>query len=178
MDIILKETIDTLGLEGDIVNVKPGYARNYLIPQEKAVSVNKATLSRLKHEQQAINDRRDIEQRKAEALATKLEAKIITMTRRVGSEGRLFGSVGTKDIAQQLAENGITIDRRTIMLPDPIKHMGSCKVTVKVGYQLTTQITVHVKGEGVEEVIEEKIVAPVEEVEVEVNAEIETPAED
>ncbi len=98
------------------------------------------------------------------------------MTRRVGSEGRLFGSVGTKDIAKHLAEAGIIIDRRTIMLSDPIKNMGSTKVTVKVGYQLTTQITVHVKGEGVEEVIEEKVVAAVEEVEV--TAEIETPAED
>lgn len=175
MEIILKETIDTLGLEGDIVKVKPGYARNYLIPQSKAVAVNKATLARLKHEQQAINDRRDIEQRKAEALAAKLEAKTVTLTRRAGSEGRLFGSVGTKDIAEQLAEMAITIDRRSIMLSDPIKNMGSTKVTVKVGYQMTTQLTVMVKGEGVEEAQEEVTTPPGEET---TTADIETPAED
>lgn len=150
MEIILKKTIDTLGLEGEIVKVKPGYARNFLIPQQKAVAVNKAALARLKYEQQAIGSRRDIEQRKAEALAAQLESKVITLVRRVGSEKRLFGSVGTKDIAEQLTENGITIDRRSIMLSEPIKNIGESKVNVKVGYQMTTQITVLVVAEGKE----------------------------
>jgi large subunit ribosomal protein L9 len=154
MEIILKETIDTLGLEGEIVKVKPGYARNFLIPQQKAVAVNKATLARLQHEQQAISTRRDIEQRKAEALAAKLEAKVVTLTRRVGSENRLFGSVGTKDIAEQLTKNVVTIDRRSIMLSEPIKNVGETKVTIKVGYQMTTQITVQVVAEGREDTAE------------------------
>ncbi len=150
MEIILKETIDTLGLEGEIVNVKPGYARNFLIPQNKAAAVNKATLARLKHEQQAITNRREVEQKKAEALATQLETKTVIISRRVGSENRLFGSVGTKDIAEQLAENGVTLDRRSILLAEPIKNIGETTVTVKVGYQMTSSITVQIVAEGEE----------------------------
>jgi len=150
MEIILKETIDTLGLEGDLVKVKPGYARNYLIPQQKAVAVNKAALARLKHEQQAITKRRETDQKNAEALAAQLETKTVTISRRVGSENRLFGSVGTKDIADQLAENGVTLDRRSILLPEPIKNIGETTVTVKVGYQMTTSLTVLIVPEGEE----------------------------
>lgn len=157
MEIILKETIDTLGMEGDIVKVKPGYARNFLIPQKKAVAVNKAALARLQHEQQAINKRREAEQQKAEALAAQLEKKTITITRRVGSENRLFGSVGTKDIADQLAENGIKLDRRSILLADPIKNVGETVVSIKVGYQMTSSVTVQIVPEGDEaEAAEEK----------------------
>ena len=168
MEIILKETIDTLGLEGDIVNVKPGYARNYLIPRNKAVAVNKSTLARLKREQDAINARRDIEQRKAEALAAKIEGKVVTITRRAGSENRLFGSVGTKDIAEALEnENNLTIDRRNIMLSDPIKNVGETVVNIKVGYQMTAALTVQVLAEGgveeeTEETVEETPAAPEE----------------
>jgi len=162
MEIILKETIDTLGLEGEIVKVKPGYARNFLIPQQKAVAVNKAALAKLQHEQQAISTRRDIEQRKAEALAAKLESKVITLTRRVGSGDRLFGSVGTKDIAEELENSGITIDRRLIMLPEPIKNIGETKVNIKVGYQMTTPISVQVIAEGKEDSPEEKVNTPAE----------------
>ena len=148
MEIILKETIDTLGMEGDIVKVKPGYARNFLIPQQKAVAVNKAALVRLQHEQQAITTRRDVEQKKANALAAQLGTKTVTISRRVGNENRLFGSVGTKDIAEQLAENGVTIDRRSIVLSEPIKTIGETIVSVKVGYQMTTPLTVHVVPES------------------------------
>ncbi len=157
MEIILKETIDTLGLEGDIVKVKPGYARNFLIPQKKAVALNKAALARLKHEQQAITKRREDEQKKAEKLAAQLETKTVVISRRVGSENRLFGSVGTKDIADQLAENGITLDRRSILLSEPIKNIGETTVTVKVGYQMTSSITIQIVAEGEEADTGEKV---------------------
>ncbi len=148
MEIILKETIDTLGLEGDIVKVKPGYARNYLIPQQKAVAVNKASLARLQREQQAIENRREAEQKRAQGLAGQLEGKTITITCRVGEEDRLFGSVTTKDIAEQLAATGVKIDRRSIMLAEPIKSVGDTIVTVKTGYQMTTNLTVQVIPEN------------------------------
>ncbi len=148
MEVILKETIDTLGLEGDIVNVKPGYARNYLIPQQKAVAVNKASLTRLKKEQQAIAARREAEQKNAEQLASKLQKTTITLCRKVGEENRLFGSVGSKDIATELKACGIVIDRRSILLAEPIKSIGETVVTVKVGYQVTSPLTVHVVPEG------------------------------
>lgn len=151
MEIILKETIDTLGLEGDIVKVKPGYARNYLIPQKKAVAVNKASLARLEREQQAITARREAEKKRAGSLASQLEAKVITLTRRVGDENRLFGSVTAKDIAERLAEEGINIDRRSILLSDPIKSIGETVVSVKVGYQVTTNFTVQVVPENAAE---------------------------
>jgi large subunit ribosomal protein L9 len=156
MEIILKETIDTLGMEGDVVNVRPGYARNYLIPQQKAVVVNKATLARLQHEQQAIAARRESEQKKAEQLAARLETKTVTLYRRVGEEDRLFGSVSTKDIAQQLEENGITLDRRSILLTEPIKSIGETVVNVKVGYQMTTTLTVQVIPEGADTAVDDK----------------------
>ena len=156
MEVILKETIDTLGLEGDIVNVKPGYARNYLIPQQKAVPVNKASLSRLKKEQQAIAARREAEQKNAEQLAAKLEKTTITLFRKVGEEDRLFGSVGSKDIARELEACGIVIARRSILLAEPIKSIGETVVSVKVGYQVTSPLTVQVVPEGADPDQEQK----------------------
>ena len=147
MEIILKKTIDTLGREGEIVNVKPGYARNYLIPQKLASTVNKASLARLQREQAAIEKRRAEEKKNAEKLAGQLEKMTVVITRKVGREGRLFGSVNTGDIAVQLAEQGVVLDKRAIMLADAVKTTGETKVTVKVGYQMSTEITVQVVPE-------------------------------
>ncbi|MFP7755854.1 50S ribosomal protein L9 [Thermodesulfobacteriota bacterium B35] len=147
MEIILKKTIDTLGREGDIVNVKPGYARNYLIPKQMAVPVNKATLARLKREQQAIADRLAREKKEAESMAARLEGKVVDITRRVGEENRLFGSVTTSDIAGRLGEMGVDVDRRAIVLADPIKSIGETRVSIKVGYQMTAEIIVQVVPE-------------------------------
>ncbi len=151
MEVILKETIDNLGLEGEIVIVKPGYARNYLIPQDKAEVVNKASLARLKRQQQVINARREKEKKSAEGLAAKLESKALTITRRVGEGNRLFGSVSTKDIADKLAENGIMINRRFILLTDPIKNIGETTVKIKAGYQMNASLSVIVIPEGSEQ---------------------------
>jgi large subunit ribosomal protein L9 len=151
MEVILKKTIDTLGREGEVVNVKPGYARNYLLPQNLAVTVNKASLARLKKEQEAIAKRVEEEKKNAEALSAKLEGKVVSITRKVGDENRLFGSVNTSDIAEKLGEMGVTIDRRAILLAEPIKTIGESMVAVKVGYQMTTQVTVQVVPETVAE---------------------------
>lgn len=149
MEIILRETIDTLGREGDIVKVKPGYARNFLIPKQKAFPVSKATLARLNKEQQAIAARLEQQRNTAENLAAQLEGKVVEIARRVGEEDRLFGSVTTSDIADRLATVGVKIDRKTIQLADPIKSLGETKVSVKVGYQTTADITVQVIPETV-----------------------------
>jgi large subunit ribosomal protein L9 len=148
MEVILKKTIDTLGREGELVNVKPGYARNYLIPQNMASTVSKASLARLQREQEAIAKRHEEEKKKAEQLSSQLENVVVVITRKTGGEGRLFGSVNTPDIADKLAEQGITLDRRTIMLADPIKSTGESKITVKVGYQMTAEVTVQVLPEN------------------------------
>ncbi len=147
MEIILKKTIDTLGREGDIVDVKPGYARNYLIPKQMAVPVNKATLARLKREQQAIADRLAREKKEAETMVARLEGKVVDIVRRAGDEDRLFGSVTSSDIAGRLEELGVTVDRRAIVLADPIKSIGETRVSVKVGYQMTAEIIVQVVPE-------------------------------
>ena len=151
MEVILNKTIDNLGLEGDIVKVKPGYARNYLIPQKMASLVTKQNLARLKQEQEAIQARLDREKKEAEALSAKLSGITIEIASRVGEEDRLFGSVTSADIAERLEQEGVSIDRKSINLNDPIKALGETKVGIKVGYQMTTEITVQVVPEVEEE---------------------------
>ncbi len=147
MEIILKQTIDNLGQEGDIVKVKAGYARNYLIPQKKAAALNKVNLSLLKQGQEAIRARLERQKQNSRTLSEKLSGITIRIACRVGEEDRLFGSVTTADIMEKLGEKGISVDRRSIVLADPIKTLGETRVTIKVGYQTTTEITVHVTSE-------------------------------
>ena len=147
MEVILKETIDNLGQEGDIVRVKPGYARNYLIPQQKAEPVTKSSLIRLERNKKKIAERLAALQQEAETLAGRLEGKVITIVRKVGEEDRLFGSVTAKDIAQELANMNVHVDRKAILLGEPIKTVGESEVLVKVGYQMNSRILVQVMPE-------------------------------
>ena len=147
MEIILNKTIDNLGFEGEVVNVKPGYARNFLIPQQMAMPVTKQNLARLQQEKEAIDARLEKERKEAEILSGNLSSITIEIARRVGEEGRLFGSVNSADIAAKLEEMGTTVDKRAIALNEPIKSLGENKVTIKVGYQLTTEIIVQVVPE-------------------------------
>lgn len=147
MEIILRETIETLGQEGEIVKVKPGYARNYLIPRQKAVLVNKASLARLENEKQAIATRLAEQKKQAEGLAAQLEGKVVTISKRVGEETRLFGSVTSSDIAQGLQEAGISVEKKSIIMGEAIKAIGEYRVAVKTGYQTTATVTVQVVPE-------------------------------
>ena len=147
MEIILKETIDTLGQEGEIVKVKPGYARNFLFPTRKAVAVNKESLSRLEKEKQAIAARLATQQAEAKGLAAKLEGKVVVIAKRAGDEERLFGSVTSSDIVAALESTGIAIDRKIISLPEPIKALGEYLVPVRTGYQTTAHLLVQVVPE-------------------------------
>jgi large subunit ribosomal protein L9 len=144
MELILKETISTLGQEGDIVTVKPGYGRNYLLPQRKAVLATPANKAILEQNKADIEARRESERRTAEELSKKISGIEIVIEQLAGDDGRLFGSVTSTDIAAKLAENNIEIDRKHIMLADPIKTTGTSTVAVKVGFQMTTDITVNV----------------------------------
>ncbi|AVD71981.1 50S ribosomal protein L9 [Desulfobulbus oralis] len=147
MEIILKETIDTLGREGEIVKVKPGYARNYLFPTGKAVPVTKASLARLEQEKQAIAARLAAQQAEARTLAEKLDGQLVVIPRRAGDENRLFGSVTTADIAEALGTAGLSLDRKVIVLAEPIKVLGEYRVQVRTGYQTTAQLVVQVVPE-------------------------------
>lgn len=147
MEIILKETIDTLGQEGEIVKVKDGYARNYLIPQHKAVLVTKSTLAQLEKEKQAIETRLAEQQKAAAKLTSVLADKVVIINKRAGDENRLFGSVTSSDISAALADAGVQVEKKNIILKDAIKEIGEYKVPVKVGYQATADISVQVVPE-------------------------------
>lgn len=148
MEIILKKTIDNLGREGDVVKVKDGYARNYLLPQKFALLVTPEALEQLEAEKAAIAQRLEQEQKAADALAAKVQGVSLVIERMVGDENRLFGSVTSTDIADALAEKGIEIDKRNINLAGPIKSIGEVTIGVKVGYQMTADLTVQVVPEA------------------------------
>jgi large subunit ribosomal protein L9 len=142
MEIILKKTVDTLGEEGDIVKVKPGYGRNYLIPKKMAVLANKANLALLEQEKAVIETRRDKQRQEAETLSKKISGSSITIQHLAGEEEKLFGSVTAADIAKKLAELDIQVDKKNVLLTEPIKTLGETIVPIKVGYQMTSDITV------------------------------------
>lgn len=144
MELILKETISTLGQEGDIVTVKPGYGRNYLLPQRKAVLATPANKAILEQNRAEIEARRESDRQAAEELSKKISGIELVIEQLAGDDGRLFGSVTSADIAAKLHENGVDIDKRLILLSEPIKTVGTSTVAVKVGFQLTTDITVNV----------------------------------
>lgn len=144
MELILKETVDNLGEEGDIVKVKAGYGRNYLLPRKLAVIANKGSLAMLKQEQKSIAAKKAQQKSEGEGLARRISQTTVVIAQRVGTEDKLYGSVTNSDIAAKLAETGITIDKRKILLEEPIKTVGESKVKVRVGYQLIAELTVQI----------------------------------
>ena len=144
MELILKKTVDTLGEEGDIVQVKPGFGRNYLIPKKMAVIANKANLTLLEQEKAVIETRKEKQRQEAETQSKKISGTSITIEHRVGEEDKLFGSVTAADIAEKLAELDIQIDKKNILLPESIKTLGEVVVPIKVGFQTTSEITVSI----------------------------------
>ena len=148
MELILKETIDSLGREGDLVRVKPGFGRNYLLPQGKAVLATAANLELLEKNKAAIQARLDEDRKAAEKLSRKLSAVTLEFSQLAGADEKLFGSVTSTDISDRLKENDIDVEKKDILLAEPIKTLGEKKVTVKVGFNLSTEITVNVVAQG------------------------------
>ncbi len=144
MELILKETLDNLGQEGQIVQVKDGYGRNYLLPRGKAVLASPANLAIFERNQAAIQARIEGKKIVAEQLAKKLTGITITINQLAGNDERLFGSVTSADLSEKLAELNIIVDRKNILLSEPIKTLGDFTVPVKVGFQMTTDIQVSV----------------------------------
>lgn len=144
MELILKETINSLGREGDIVKVKPGYGRNYLLPKGKAVIADGRNIALFEKNKAIITARLEQERKQAEAVAKKLAGISIEIEQLVGDDDRLFGSVTSSDICEKLAELNIEIDKKQLVLPNPIKTLGETTVPVKVGFELTTDILVRV----------------------------------
>lgn len=145
MEVILREDVPHLGQIGDIVKVKPGYARNYLLPRGLATVADKRNLSVLEHEKRIVEDKRKRTVSTAEALAKKLSEARLVIKARAGEEGKLFGSVTNIDIEKRLVEAGFSIERRRIRLDEPIKTLGEHKVPVSLGAGVQSEITVVVE---------------------------------
>jgi large subunit ribosomal protein L9 len=144
MELILKHTIDTLGEEGDVVKVKGGYGRNFLIPRRLAVPATKANLTNLEKEKAAIVARKKSQRDEAETLAKKITEAKVVINHRSGDDNKLYGSVTSTDIAEKLAALGIELDKKKIMLTEPIKTLGITMVPVKIGFQISAEITVEI----------------------------------
>lgn len=151
MELILKETIDTLGEEGDVVTVKPGYGRNYLVPQGKAILANKSNIVVLAKQQAAIAARKAAQRSEAEKLAAKLGSLTVTIIQRTGEENKLYGSVTSADIVAALASQGVEVDKKKMLLDEPIKTLGSHTVPYKAGYQVVAEIKVEVAAQEEQE---------------------------
>jgi len=151
MELILKETISSLGREGDVITVKAGYGRNYLLPQGKAFLANRENLAIVEQNRANITARLKKEQKIAEKIAKKISGLDIVIEQLAGDDERLFGSVTNADICDKLAELNVKLDKRQIVLSDPIKTLGETKVQVKVGFQVSTEITVKVTPLNTEE---------------------------
>jgi len=144
MQVILKENIDTLGHIGDIVKVAPGYARNYLLPKGLAVEATAKNAKALDHVKRQMAYRKDKALDSARNLAAKLAETPVALLHKAGEEGKLFGSVTNMDIAAFLKGKGFEIDRKTILLAEPIKHVVEFEVAVKIHPEVSANIKVTV----------------------------------
>jgi large subunit ribosomal protein L9 len=144
MELILKESIGSLGLEGDVVTVRPGYGRNYLLPQGKAVQATSQNLALLEQNKAAIEARRAQNQKQAEQIAKNISGLTVVIEQLAGIDERLFGSVTTADICAKLAELNVELDKKQILLNEPIKTLGETKIQVKVGFNVSAEFTVNV----------------------------------
>ncbi len=147
MEVVLKEDIFNLGKMGDVVRVKDGYARNYLMPRGLVLMANKKNLKSLEHEKRVIAVKRERVLSTAQSLSDKLSAVSLKISARVGEEGKLFGSVTNIHIEKALSEIGHSIERRKIHLTQPIKNVGDYQVPIRLANDVTANIKVTVVSE-------------------------------
>jgi len=148
MQIILQEDIEKLGHRGEVVDVAEGYARNYLLPRKLAIAATAATLKGLEKIRGALAKRTATEKGSAQKLAEMLAAVTVTLGRKAGENDQLFGSVTAADVAEALATQGYSVDKRKIQLTDPIKLIGEYQVSAKLYSDVTATIKVVVQREG------------------------------
>ena len=144
MEVILRDHVENLGERGEIVKVADGYARNFLLPRNLALPATEGNKMRVQRERKITESREAEERQGAEAMAVRLNALDLTVSRKVGENNHLYGSVTNADIAELLAQKGFEIDRRKILLPDPIKTLGDNTVPVKLHRDVTAQLRVKV----------------------------------
>jgi large subunit ribosomal protein L9 len=162
MKVILTEEIRGLGTRGDVVTVKDGYARNYLLPKNLAREASAGNLKQIEHERRKWALLAQQEKDAAQKAADKVKGVKITIEKRVGEHGHLFGSVTANEIADALLAKGIEVDKRRIELEQPIKNLGVHDVDVRLHRDVTAQIKVEVVALGVEKIEEAAEAAPAE----------------
>jgi large subunit ribosomal protein L9 len=144
MKVILKETISSLGIIGSEVSVANGYARNYLLPQEKAVLATPQNRHKMENEQAKFDIQIAKERKLAEEMAQKLEDVVCQVSAKVSEEDRLYGSVTVRDIIDALTAQNIVVEKRMILLKEPLKTIGSFKVPIRVYNEVEPEITVEI----------------------------------
>jgi len=144
MEIILRQGVENLGKPGDVVKVKAGYARNYLLPHGLAYEATPGNLKRIQQERDRLDAAENERRTAAQTLAERLEQVSLTFSARVGDEGKLFGSVTTADIAQQLEAQGFHLEKRQIELHEPIKALGVYRVPVRLHADVKPEVRVWV----------------------------------
>ena len=147
MEVILRDDVKALGKAGELVKVKAGYARNYLLPQGLAYEATDGNRKRIMAESKARETKRVAERSAAEAIAAKLAGVSVSLSRKAGEEGRLFGSITAQDIAEALAAQGYEVDRRKIDLVQPIKALGTHGVPVRLHADVHAEVQVTVVAE-------------------------------
>lgn len=147
MQVILREDIEKLGKIGDLVKVADGYARNYLVPRKKAIEATPDNVRSMEHAKKMVSDRLRKLKKEAAAEADQIKDLAVTIRAKVGEEGKLFGSVTSMDIAEAVREKGVTIDKRKIVLEEPIKRAGDYTISVKLHADVTADFKVSVIAE-------------------------------
>ena len=144
MDVILRHAVENLGKPGDVVKVKNGYARNYLLPHGLAYEATPGNLKRIQQERDRLEAAENERRGAAQGIAEKLEQVSLTFSARVGEEGKLFGSVTAADVAQQLEAQGFHIEKRQIDLHEPIKALGVYRVPIRLHADVKPEVRVWV----------------------------------
>jgi large subunit ribosomal protein L9 len=144
MEIILRQAVENLGKPGDVVKVKSGYARNYLLPHGLAFEATPGNLKRIQQERDRLEAAENERRSAAQSIAEKLEQVSLTFSARVGDEGKLFGSVTAADVAQQLEAQGFHIEKRQIDLHEPIKALGVYRVPIRLHADVKPEVRVWV----------------------------------
>ncbi|MBI3801157.1 MAG: 50S ribosomal protein L9 [Deltaproteobacteria bacterium] len=148
MEIILQEDVDNLGHIGDVVKVRNGYGRNYLLPRGLALEANRRNLRVLEHQKRLTATKKERALSQAQTFSTQLAALNVVVTARAGEEDRLFGSVTNQDIEKALKAQGVEVDRRKILLAEPIKQLGTHTVSIQLSGGVRGNVTVQVVRES------------------------------
>ena len=144
IQVVLQQDVNKLGKSGELVRVRPGFARNYLLPRQLAVAATHSAVRRIEHDRTVAQSKADKAKKEAQGIGAQIEAMTITLALKAGDDGRLFGSVTTKDIENAAKAQGIAIDRKKMHLAEPIKSLGSYAIPVKLVSDVVATLKVEV----------------------------------